>query len=167
MKRLILFSIALTFFACNNTKKEVEVPKVSNTDYVQAIYKAFSVGDIETVLAGFTDDIQWNEAENFIYADGNPYVGKDAIVSGVFQRIGEEWEYWNLVDIQTYNVESDKVLATGRYQAKNKANGKILDAQFAHFFTLKDSLISSFQQFADTKQAAEVILVDSNQNSEE
>ena len=160
MKKLILISIALTFFACNNTKKEVEVSKTSNTEYVQAIYNAFSVGDIETVLAGFTDDIEWNEAENFIYADGNPYVGKDAIVSGVFQRIGEEWEYWNLVNIQTYNVGSDKVLATGRYQAKYRANGKLLDAQFAHFFTLKDSLISSFQQYADTKQAAEVVMVE-------
>ena len=160
MKKLILFSIALTIFSCNNTKKEVEAPKTPNAEYVQAIYNAFSVGDIETVLAGFTDDIEWNEAENFIYADGNPYVGKDAIVSGVFQRIGEEWEYWNLVNIQTYNVGSDKVLATGRYQAKNKSNGKLLDAQFAHFFTLKDSLISSFQQFTDTKQAAEVVMVE-------
>jgi len=41
-------------------------------------------------------DIQWNEAENFVYADGNPYVGPDAVVNGVFARLGAEWEYWNL-----------------------------------------------------------------------
>ncbi len=160
MKKIFLFSIALTLFACNNTKQENEVTIMTNTDYVQVIYNAFSEGDIETVLAGFTDDIQWNEAENFIYADGNPYVGKDAILSGVFQRIGEEWEYWNLTDAKFYNVDDDRVLVTGRYQAKHKITAKVLDAQFAHFWKMKDTLAASFQQYVDTKQVAEVVIVD-------
>ena len=117
-------------------------------------------GDVETVMASFTEDIQWNEAENFIYADGNPYVGGSAVAEGVFTRLGSEWEYWNLDNIQFYNVDTNMVLVTGRYKALNKASGKELDAQFAHLWTLKDSLASSFQQYTDTKQAAEAIVVD-------
>jgi hypothetical protein len=32
--------------------------------------------------------IEWNEAENFIYADRNPYVGPQAVLEGVFTRLG-------------------------------------------------------------------------------
>ena len=161
MKKIILFSVALIMIACNNTSKEVvEKTESTNADRVQALYDAFAVGDVETVLGNFTDDIQWNEAENFIYADGNPYIGKDAIVEGVFTRLGEEWEYWNIVDTKFHNVEDDGVLVTGRYQAKHKVTAKVLDAQFAHFWKMKDTLAASFQQYVDTKQVAEVVMVD-------
>ena len=49
---------------------------------------ALAEGNIEAAVANFAPDIIWNEAEHFIYADGNPYVGTDSIVSGIFQRIG-------------------------------------------------------------------------------
>ena len=161
MKKIILFSIALIMISCNNTSKEVdEKTGPTNADRIQALYDAFAVGDVEAVLGSFTEDIVWNEAENFIYADGNPYEGRDAVATGVFQRVGDEWEYWNLADTKIYNVESDKVLAMGRYQAKNKATEKLLDAQFVHFFTFRDTLVSSFQQYADTKQTSEVVMAD-------
>ena len=147
--------------SCNNTAdKTVEEVKPSNSDRVMAIYDAFAIGDIDTVLANFTEDINWMEAENYIYADGNPYIGKNAVLEGVFGRVGAEWEYWNLANTQFANVEDDKVLVTGRYQAKHKTTGKLIDAQFAHLWTMKDTLASSFQQYADTKQVAEAIISD-------
>jgi hypothetical protein len=36
--------------------------------------------------------VEWWEAENFIYDDGNPYIRPDAVLKGVFMRIGTEWE---------------------------------------------------------------------------
>ena len=44
-------------------------------------------------------DIEWNAAENCPYADGNPYIGPEGILCGIFDRIGVEWEYWNLTDL--------------------------------------------------------------------
>jgi len=49
------------------------------------------------------------------------------------------------------------VLGTGRYQAKYKKNGAVIDAQFAHVFTLKDGKVIKFQQYTDTKQVSEAI----------
>jgi len=49
------------------------------------------------------------------------------------------------------------VLGTGRYQAKNKKSGKILNAQVAHLWTLKNGKVTKFQQYTDTKQVAEAI----------
>jgi len=128
-----------------------------NIATIDELYQAFAKGDIPGALANMDPSIEWNEAESFPYADGNPYVGPQAIVEGVFARIGAEWEYWNLVDIELHEMSDDKVLATLRYQAKYKKNGAVIDAQTAHFWTLKDGKIIRFQQFTDTDQVVRAV----------
>ncbi|APG61385.1 ketosteroid isomerase [Christiangramia salexigens] len=126
-----------------------------NLSIVDNIYKAFAAGDIPTVLAGMDEGIIWNEAEGNDYADGNPYIGPDAVLKGVFTRLGEDYEYFKLVDIHLHEMSKDQVLATLRYNGKLKKNGKLLDAQVAHLWTLKDKKLIGFQQYADTRQLAE------------
>ena len=118
---------------------------------VQKLYDAFAEGDVPTILSLFHPDITWNEAENFPYADRNPYVGPEAILNGIFARIGEEWHYWNLTDISLYDIEGNRVLATGRYQAQYKKNDAKINLQMAHLWRMEDGKIITFQQFADTK----------------
>jgi ketosteroid isomerase-like protein len=133
------------------------LPKPDNAGVIQSLYNAFAKGDVPGVLAGLDAEVVWNEAENFPYADGNPYIGHDAVVNGVFARIGAEWEYWNLLDMSLSEMGSDKVFATGRYNAKHKRTGKSINAQFVHVWTLKDGKAIQFQQYADTKQVAAAI----------
>jgi uncharacterized protein len=124
---------------------------------IETLYAAFAVGDVPTVLAGLDEKVVWNEAEGNVYADGNPYVGPQAVLNGVFARIGADYEYFNLVDIELYEMYNNKVLATLRYQAKLKNNGATYDAQVAHFWTLKDGKAIAFQQYLDTKKVADAI----------
>jgi hypothetical protein len=42
-------------------------------DIVKGLYDALGKGDVPAVLGAFDPQIQWREAENFLYADGNPY----------------------------------------------------------------------------------------------
>jgi ketosteroid isomerase-like protein len=63
-----------------------------NVKTVESMYAAFAKGDIPTVLAALDPQVEWWEAENFIYAEGNPYVGPEAVLQGVFMRIGSEWD---------------------------------------------------------------------------
>ncbi|MEB8330520.1 ester cyclase [Flavobacteriaceae bacterium KMM 6897] len=128
-----------------------------NMGIVDNLYKAFAVGDIPTVLANMDTEIVWNEAEGNAYADGNPYIGPDAVLNGVFARIGAEHEYFNLTDIQLHEMSNNQVLATLRYNAKVKENGALVDAQAAHLWTLKNGKVIGFQQYVDTKQLAEVL----------
>lgn len=128
-----------------------------NVAVVDELYKSFAKGDIPTALATMDPNIEWNEAEGSPYADRNPYIGPDAVLEGVFARIGEEWEYWNLTDIKLHEMSNNQVLSTLRYQAKYKKNGAKIDAQVAHFFTLNDGKITHFQQFADTDQVVRVM----------
>jgi ketosteroid isomerase-like protein len=126
-----------------------------NVAVIDGLYQAFATGDIPAALAPMSKDILWNEAEGSPYADNNPYIGPEAVLNGVFARIGAEWEYWNLTDIELHEMSNDQVLATLRYDAKHKATGKKLDAQTAHLWTLQDGKIVAFQQFTDTNQAVE------------
>ena len=156
MKNSLTFLFLLFFMACSQPSEEAADPQPSNVDIVQGMYDAFAEGNVDAVLASLSDSIVWNEAENFIYADGNPYVGPQAVVEGVFARLGQEWEYWNLENISLQSLGEDGVLATGRYKAKNRATTKELNAQFAHVWTLQDGKAARFQQYTDTKQAIEV-----------
>ena len=161
MKRIFVLLLPLLMISC--AQKPEAAPEDQGptaVDRVDALYNAFAEGNVEGVLAGLADDVKWNEAEGFIYYGDGPYVGKEAVLNGVFARIGAEWEYWHLVDRNMHAMGDDGVLVTGRYQAKNKATGKMLDAQFAHVWKMQDSLVKSFQQYTDTKQAAEIVMMD-------
>ena len=128
-----------------------------NVSIIQGAYNSFAAGDVESVLATFDPKIVWNEAENFPYADGNPYIGGEAVVSGVFARIGEEWDNFHLVDLKFHDMSNNMVFVTGRYQGTYKKNGKAMDVQMAHLWTLNNGKVVAFQQFADTKGVANVI----------
>jgi hypothetical protein len=61
-----------------------------NMSIIDGIYKAFAVGDIPTVLGSMDSKIVWNEAEGNAYTDGNPYLGPEVVLNGVFGRILDE-----------------------------------------------------------------------------
>lgn len=133
------------------------VSSPDNMAVIQKLYDDFTKGDMEAVGAALDANIEWNEAENFPYADGNPYIGFDAILNGVFARIGAEWDYMNLVDLNYQDMANNQVLVTGRYQGKYKINSAVIDIQMAHLWNLKDGKVTKFQQFADTKGIDEAI----------
>ena len=135
--------------------KSVNFDTPSNLSVIDGAYKAFAVGDIPAVLAVMDANIVWNEAEGNTYADGNPYIGPDEVLNGVFKRIGEDHEYFKLVNIQLYDMSNNQVLATLRYQGKLKKNGAEYNTQAAHLWTLKEGKVIAFQQYVDTKQLAD------------
>jgi uncharacterized protein len=126
-----------------------------NVAVVRAIYDAFAAGDVPGVLSRMAPDIVWNEAENFAYADGNPYHGPEAVLHGVFARIGAEWEGFE-ADAEELLDAGDTVVALGRYRGTCRATGGTLDAQLAHVWRVRDGKAAAFQQYTDTLQAARV-----------
>lgn len=131
------------------------LPPEENRAIVNGIYQSFSTGDVPAVLAAMDANIVWNEAESNSLADGNPYKGPDAVLKGVFTRLGEQWENFRLVDIKLHEMANDEVLATLRYHGKHVKTGTSINAQAAHLWKLKDGKVVSFQQYVDTKQLAD------------
>jgi ketosteroid isomerase-like protein len=122
-------------------------------EVVKDLYAAFGRGDVPAVLGTFDAGIEWIEAEGFLYAAGNPYVGPQAVAEGVFGRIIGDVDNFaarpvNIID------GGDTVVAEGRYTGTWRATGTPVDAQFAHVWRVRDGKIVRFQQYTDTGQWA-------------
>ncbi len=127
-----------------------------NVGLIRSLYEAFGRGDVPAVLAAMDPSIEWNEAENFPYADKNPYVGPAAIVEGVFARLGGEWDGFS-VALEELHDAGDTVVSTGRYGGAYKKTGTRIHAQFAHVWKLRGGKIVKFQQYTDTLQATRAV----------
>jgi len=127
-----------------------------NVGLVKSLYEAFGRGDVPTVLAAMDPKIEWNEAENFPYADRNPYIGPGAVVEGVFARLGSEWDGFGL-DVEEVLDAGDTVVARGRYKGAYKKTGVRIHAQFAHVWRLRGGKVVAFQQHVDTAQVAKAL----------
>jgi ketosteroid isomerase-like protein len=127
-----------------------------NATLVRSLYEAFGRGDVPTVLGAMDPGIVWNEAENFPYADRNPYVGPDAVLQGVFMRLATEWDGFR-VNLQEVHGAGDVVLATGRYGGAYKKTGTPINLQFAHVWKLRGEKVVGFQQYTDTLQASRAV----------
>lgn len=135
---------------------ETMTGKSANIALIEAAYGDFARGDIAALTGRMSPAMEWREAENFPYADGNPYVGPDAIVQGVFARIGGEWDGFTVVVGELLDA-GDRVVMFGRYQGRCKTTGKPIDAQVVHLWTIAHGKLTAFQQVADTWQVVEAM----------
>ena len=123
---------------------------------IRGMYDAFGTGDVATVLGQMDQSIEWREAENFMYADRNPYVGPQAILEGVFMRLGSEWAPFTITPEEWLDA-GNQIVVLGTYHATHKATGREVRAQFAHVWAVKGQRVVRFQQYTDTKQFADVV----------
>ena len=124
-----------------------------NVALIRGIYDGFAAGDVAAVLGAMSPDIVWNEADNFPYADGNPYVGPQAVAEGVFARCIGEWDGF-AVNVEEILDAGDTIVALGRYGGSCKATGKAMNPQLAHVWRVAGGKAVAFQQYVDTLQVA-------------
>lgn len=129
-----------------------------NVALIRGVYDAFAAGNVPGVLGAMSPDIVWNEAENFPYADGNPYRGPEAVAAGVFARCVGEWDGF-AVEMNEILDAGDTIVALGRYAGVYKKTGNRMHPQAVHVWRISNGKIVSFQQYADTLQVAKVIAV--------
>lgn len=127
-----------------------------NVELIQRIYDAFAAGDVAGVLGRMSPDIVWNEAENFPYADGNPYIGPEAVANGVFARCIGEWDGFTVAVDEILDAGAT-IVALVRYRGTYKATGRVQNTQVVHVWRIADSMAVRFQQYADTLQVARVM----------
>jgi hypothetical protein len=120
------------------------------------MYESFGRGDVAAVLSALSPKVEWHEADNFIYADGNPYIGPDAVLEGVFKRLAVEWEGFAVEPAGILDA-GDTVVAYGYYTGRYRKTGEAVRAQFAHMFTLENGKLAKFQQYTDTAQFARAV----------
>ena len=82
----------------------------TNKELIENIYGCFAVGDVPAVLGAMADDVRWTEADGFPLA--GTFVGPQAVLEGVFMRLGEIGDHYSVVPEQ-YVVDGDTVYVGG------------------------------------------------------
>lgn len=151
MRRFLLFIGIMGLAACSGPPSNDASRHAENLEeaIIETVYAAFAAGDMDTVTGAMAPDIVWMEAEGNPYADLNPYKGPDAVLTGLFARLGGEWDGFSVVP-EEFVADGGRVIVFGRYHGVYKASGKTLDAPFVHSFTIMDGKIIAFQQYTDT-----------------
>jgi len=123
------------------------VPNPENTAIIDQLYANFSKGEVPEVLEMMSANIVWNESSCSSYSDNNPYTSPEAVLNGVFGRIGQDNEYFKLENIKLAGLGDKKVLASLNYDFKSKNTGKIHKTTVVHEWTLENGKVTAFQQY--------------------
>jgi uncharacterized protein len=125
-------------------------------DTIKAAYAAFARNDPSVLFGAMDSAINWNEAEGYPLADGNPYVGPQAVGEGVFARLLAAIDNFTAVP-STFIDGGDHVVVLGRYGGTMKNGAGSLDSPFCHVFRFRGGKIVTFQQYTDTAQWARLM----------
>ena len=125
----------------------------TNKEIVEGAYASFAKGDIAAAFAAMADDITWTEADGFPLA--GTYVGHQAVLEGVFMRLGEVGDEFAVVPEQ-FVADGDTVVALGNYTWKHKTSGEPAVVKMVHVWTIDDGKAVAFQQHVDTLQVREL-----------
>ena len=125
----------------------------TNTEIIESVYASFAQGDVPAVLGAMADDIQWAEADGFPLA--GTYVGPQAVLEGVFMRLGEIGDEFAATPDQIV-ADGDTVVALGNYTWKHKSSGEPASVKMAHVWTLDGGKAVAFQQHVDTVRVREL-----------
>jgi ketosteroid isomerase-like protein len=126
--------------------------ETDNVAFMKDIYAAMGRGDVPTVLAALDEGVEWYETEGNPWFTGQPFIGVQQVVDGVFRRIADEWDGFE-IKVTRFVGSGDTVIMEGRYWAKNvRASGKPLDCEVVHVWDVRDGKIVRFHQYVDTRK---------------
>ena len=120
---------------------------MSNLESVSGLYEAFAKGDVATVLAFLDANIAWTEAEGFPY--GCTYNGPNAVLEGVFMRLGTEGDGFAVV-AEEFIDAGETIVVLGQDSGTYKATSKGFKANFAHVWKIRDGKAVQFVQYVNT-----------------
>jgi uncharacterized protein len=121
---------------------------MTDGEIIKGLYAAFAKGDVPGVLGAFEENIEWTEAEGFMY--GGTYKGPNGVLSGVFMRLATEWEGFAAVPNKIVDGGDGNVVSFGTYSGKYLKTGKSMTVPFAHEWEMRDGKIVKFNQHTDT-----------------
>jgi ketosteroid isomerase-like protein len=122
-----------------------------NIKTIQAVYEAFGRGDVATIAASVTGDVDWaSEAAG----GGAPWYGPHRGPSGVnafFVEFGSTMDVEEFTPI-AFAGSDDEVLTVVRFAAKCRATGRRVEMHLHHYFRFDEGKIAYYRGTEDTAQ---------------
>lgn len=119
-----------------------------NIKIIEALYRSFKDKDHQAFSNICDNNIRWKQNPGF--PKGSSYTGSEEVIENVFKSFDTDWDEW-VFEIEDYHDAGSTIIVTGIYKGIHKATGKPFISQAAHFYTIKNEKVISFQQYADTK----------------
>ena len=120
---------------------------MNNLEIIKVLYQAFEQGDIPSILNVLDPHVEWIESEGIPY--GGTFIGHEAVVQGVFQKIGAEWENFQAT-VEEFIDAGEKIITVGVDRGTYKATGKAMEA----------ATVSAFSKDASSKSCADFVNLD-------
>jgi uncharacterized protein len=114
-----------------------------NAQLLNGVYEAFGRGDMETVMAAFAEDIEWNSPAVLPHA--MTLRGRDG-VGGFFENLGATWENFG-IEIDAVFGSGDRACGIGK--AHGTLDGTPASYGFVHAWTIRDGMLVRFDEYVD------------------
>jgi uncharacterized protein len=127
-----------------------------NIKTITQVYEAFGRGDVPTILAALSDDVDW--AAEASSADAPWYGvrhGRDAVAE-FFTAFGSTMEVEDFTPV-SIAANDDDVLTVVRFRARSRSTGQTVSMDLHHFFRFRDGKIYYYRGTEDTAQTAGVL----------
>jgi uncharacterized protein len=118
-----------------------------NIALVRGLYEAFARGDVPTVLAGFDENIEWNESVGMPY--GGIYHSPAEVAENVFAPIPDDFDDFDVTPAEIL-ADGERVVVLLTYTGTAKATGNELRMPAAHVWKVRDGKVTHFLQLADS-----------------
>ncbi len=121
-----------------------------NVRMIKELFEAFSRGDIESLLAALTDDVDW-EGPVSEHPDSLPWAGRRrgrGQVAEYFREFAATSE-WHPMEDATFTAADDRVVVEGRNRNKARATGRPYEHRWLMLFTIRDGQIARFRHYYD------------------
>lgn len=120
----------------------------TNTEIVQNTYSAVGRNDIPAVLDLLTEDVEWILQGPSAIPFAGPRHGKQEVAE-FFSLVAQHVEFEQF-EPREFVAQGDTVVVLGYERNVIKATGKRFDQEWAHVYTLRKKLITTFRAFEDT-----------------
>ena len=133
------------------TKVKMKDTSTEDKQLVRKLYDAFKRGDMETLLGGMADNIEWITPGPPEFPLAGKRNGREEVAQ--FFKLLNEHEEIQEFEVQDFIAEDGFVVGLGHYQGRVKSTGKTTRYPFVHVFTVSSGKVTRFREFFDTASA--------------
>jgi ketosteroid isomerase-like protein len=120
---------------------------------IQSLYAAFGCGDIATIIAAVTPDIEWRlNGSRSDYPLLGTWKGPQG-VQAFFDELARIQDFSEFTP-REFLSSGDRVFVLGHYASTMRKNGRKAASDWVHIFTVRNGKLAAFLEFTDTAEFA-------------
>jgi ketosteroid isomerase-like protein len=126
----------------------------TSMETIQGIYKGDAEQIAKNLQAALAPRFEWTESAGFPYP--GTFHSLEEVGKNVFARLSADWIDYR-AEAENFYDAGDTIIVTGYYKGIHRASKGVMNARFAHIWTLKDGKVIKYLQNVDTKNVWDAI----------